>query len=89
MAASNEWDEWHLTPNGWVPGSVKTDFKFTEVPAPEGRVATYRYREYIASVYSKVEFTWERIWVDEDAPIQALLDQHGKYPTEYIADRIH
>lgn len=44
MAASNEWDEWHLTPSGWVKGTEKTDFALNEVPPPKDRVATFKYQ---------------------------------------------
>lgn len=48
MAASKEWTEWHLTPNGWIRGTVKTDFTIDVVERPNDAIATWRYSEEIA-----------------------------------------
>lgn len=48
MAASKEWTEWHLTPNGWIRGTVKTDFTIDVVERPNDAIATWRYLEEIA-----------------------------------------
>jgi len=40
---SNEWTDWHLTPNGWVRGSKREDFTGVEtVDEPRERVKTVR-----------------------------------------------
>ena len=55
MSASNEWSEYHLTPNGWVEGSEKLDFSRTERPAPADRVLTVRQHDYLSSSFSKLD----------------------------------
>lgn len=41
MSVSDEWEEVHLTPTGWVDGSYKHDFgKRKDVPVPLGAVLT-------------------------------------------------
>lgn len=48
MAQSREWQDWHLTPNGWVGGSYKGDGGGEEIPPPLGLVLTQRYVEKIS-----------------------------------------
>lgn len=60
MSASNEWTEWHLTPNGWVRGSEKIDFGKPDIKDPPvDRVMTYTWREHLSSVFSKPSLTVE------------------------------
>lgn len=88
MAASNEWDEWHLTPSGWVKGTEKTDFALNEVPPPKDRVATFKYQEYISSVHSRMHITWEEMWSETRAETALLIKKFGRYPNDCIRDRI-
>ena len=43
MTASYEWTEYHLTPLGWVRGTVKTDFDREDVEPPADRILSVRY----------------------------------------------
>lgn len=88
MAASNEWDEWHLTPTGWVQGTEKTDFAYKEVDPPVDRVATYIYQEYVGSVHSGTHISWEEIWVKPGAALAEIKEQFGSYPTKFVEDRV-
>lgn len=88
MSASNEWDEWHLTPKGWVEGTEKMDHATKEVSPPANRVATFRFTAYLASAYSRMSYTWDETWRAAEAPVDALLKQFGKYPSKYIEDRL-
>lgn len=89
MSASNEWEEWHLTPQGWMAGTAKTDFNRTDVIPPENRVATFCYTEHLSSAFSKMESTWEKAWGTNDAEIEELLEKFGKFPTEHISNSIN
>lgn len=82
MAASNEWTEWHLTPDGWVMGSEKDDFKgLTPRGTPEGCVMTMKHSEYSGSVYSGVDRKDEMLWKHSDAElVDSLLRKHGPAP---------
>ena len=56
MSASNEWEEWHLTPTGWVPGSEQIDFVgVKQVAPPSDRVLTNGYHEKQSSTFSKLD----------------------------------
>lgn len=77
MIASYEWTERHLTPNGWVRGSEKTDFSpSTEVAPPVDRVLTVRYIDEQTGYggEQRVEEMWRS---DDEAKVQSLLAQHG------------
>lgn len=88
MAATNEWEEWHLTPKGWIRGTVKTDFATDVVDAPTDRVATYKFREYAGSIYSTGSISWDAIWQRKDSDPKELIQKYGEYPTGLIRDRI-
>lgn len=40
MVESREWAEWHLTPQGWVRGTSRTEGGTQVLPAPLDRVKT-------------------------------------------------
>jgi hypothetical protein len=82
MAASKEWTEWHLTPQGWQRGSEKTDFApATKVQPPEDRVLTCVFRETIASSFGgfsrETDITWSS---DDEQKIASLRQQFGDCP---------
>lgn len=84
MSASHEWDEWHLTPQGWVRGSERMDFVGTKsVPPPPDRVLTRRYIEHMSSSFSKMDYYYETIWQKGDPT--ALLEQFGEHPMDFYA----
>lgn len=81
MAASNEWTDWHLTPRGWERGTEKDDFKRVDRDPPPDRVLSSRFKEYVASVYSKYERTSSITWRSADsALIETLLEKFGPPP---------
>ncbi|HNP63706.1 MAG TPA: hypothetical protein PKH39_07180 [Woeseiaceae bacterium] len=81
MSASNEWTEWHLTPQGWARGTEKEDFRRIDREPPEDRVLTVRYRQFIGSVYSGMKESTETIWESEDKKtIVQLKKQFGEAP---------
>ncbi|HVO60352.1 MAG TPA: hypothetical protein VMT53_05420 [Terriglobales bacterium] len=82
MAASNEWTEWHLTPRGWERGSEREDGPgIKEKPAPADRVLTYRWKEYLSSVFSTMDRTSQELWrSDDEAAIKVLLEKFGDPP---------
>jgi hypothetical protein len=82
MSASNEWTEWHLTPRGWEEGDTKKDFVGTKTtPTPKDRVLTFRYKEFLSSVYSKPDIGKTMIWrCNDEQLIKNLLDKFGECP---------
>jgi hypothetical protein len=50
MALSNEWEDEHLTPSGWVSGSYRHDHKREELPVPAGTVLTVRRHVVVGAV---------------------------------------
>ncbi|MFT3927461.1 MAG: hypothetical protein QM778_33315 [Myxococcales bacterium] len=83
MSASNEWNEYHLTPRGWEPGSFKTDFAgIKERPTPPDRAMTCTSHEYQSGIYSKVDRWTDEDWRSADAALVArLLVQFGPCPS--------
>jgi hypothetical protein len=84
MSASNEWQEYHLTPRGWVPGNYKHDGGSGEVtvPEPPDSVAVYRYREKIPSMYSLADCTTSLVrTIGSQEAVVELLDRFGPCPT--------
>ena len=79
MTASYEWTEWHLTPDGWVRGSERTDFGREEVDPPADRVLTVRYIDEHSGYSAHQSHTEE--WCSEDGvTVESLLDQYGPAP---------
>jgi hypothetical protein len=82
MSASNEWDEYHLTPKGWVRGTEKLDFgPLKEVPPPPDRYVTVREHEYQSSSFSAPDLYAEVVWEHPDKEmVSALRNEHGMNP---------
>ncbi|AMR80273.1 hypothetical protein [Cupriavidus nantongensis] len=80
MAASNEWEEVHLTPAGWVDGSFRYDSgRVEEVAVPSDAVLTVRRRVYVASTFSKPDISEEETRrTDDSALIEELREKFGK-----------
>ena len=82
MSASNEWTDWHLTPRGWESGSEKVDVAgVTEKPRPDDAVLTVRWREYLSSIYSKMDRGHVELWRSDNAEtIAKLIKEFGDPP---------
>jgi hypothetical protein len=82
VSASNEWQEYHLTPTGWVEGSEKIDFVgVREAPIPAHRVLTVRSVEYMSSGFSPLRSYWEETWrSDDSSAVQKLVAKFGERP---------
>lgn len=81
MSASDEIDEMHLTPNGWVQGSSKIDFSgWTHRAPPAGRVLTVSFREYMSSSFSPIDFTADATKHAANDDILSALHNHGVAP---------
>ena len=80
MAASNEWEDMHLTPGGWVDGSFKADFApVRERPVPQDAVLTITRRVKIASAYSAPDISeTETKHTTDEALIESLREKFGK-----------
>ncbi|MBC8641566.1 hypothetical protein IAG25_32605 [Caballeronia sp. EK] len=79
MSASYEWTEWHLTPDGWIRGSEKTDFDRTIVDPPGQRVLTVRFIDE-NSGYSAHQSHREEWRSSDEAAVQAFLERFGPAP---------
>lgn len=84
MSASNEWTNWHLTPQGWEKGSRRLDHEgTTKFPAPDDRVLTVRYEEYLGSLAGKADIGHTEIWRSKDEKtIAKLIEVYGKAPNQ-------
>jgi hypothetical protein len=81
MSASDEVDEMHLTPSGWVQGSEKIDFSgWTHRDPPADRLLTVRFREHMSSAFSKMDLSAEETCHAPNDEIVAALVKHGTDP---------
>lgn len=81
MSASDEVDEMHLTPGGWVQGSSKIDFAgWTHVDPPSDRLLSVSFREYMSSSFSPMDLSADETKHGSDADILAALEKHGVEP---------
>ena len=81
MAASNEWTDYHLTPQGWVRGSERRDTgqPVTRAP-PQDRVLTARYKE-TCNGYGPVHESQDTQWESDDTKrVEELLAEFGPPP---------
>lgn len=83
MSASDEWTDWHLTPNGWKAGTEKRDHGTEEKIPPDERVLTVRWCEYLGAVQGTPHRYHEEKWRSKDADsISALLSKYGNAPSK-------
>ncbi|WP_421231593.1 hypothetical protein [Aeromonas sp. 603079] len=80
MPLSNEWEYMHLTPSGWVQGSMKLDFQGTrDIAVPEDAVLTAYRKVYVGAIGAKPEVTEETTPLSKDSDfIEELLLKYGK-----------
>lgn len=85
MALSNEYMEWHLTPNGWVEGTDKHDFGIKLVEPPANCLLTVQCGTKMTSAFSPLTPYKREIWraVDQDQLIAALLEKYGDQEAGY------
>jgi hypothetical protein len=82
MSLSNEWTEWHLTPEGWGRGTEKEDFRTIDREPPHNRVKTVRSHDYISSRFSKADRYHSDVWSPQDkAAIARLEAKFGPPPS--------
>lgn len=81
--ATTEWREWHLTPGGWIPGTVKYDFEDRdEKPPPPDRVLTCTYSEKpISPVSPAMQREVTKDWESKDQQaVETLRKKYGDCP---------
>lgn len=85
MSVSNEWFEWHLTPNGWIEGSKKIDGSGVyQKEIPNESVLTLCFHERLSSPFSRAEQYYTIAWQHSDkALIEKLVQLHGDKPHQY------
>jgi hypothetical protein len=86
MSASDEIDEMHLTPRGWLQGSQKVDFAgWTHRDTPPDVLLTVSFREHMSSSFSTMDLTAAETKVAADGEILAALQLYGTEPRSEIA----
>jgi len=79
MPNSEEWQELHLTPNGWIAGTYRrTPWPVVNVTPPETRVLTIR--RHVTAIYcGPSRVVEDRTPQTEDmAQIESLLARYGE-----------
>ena len=61
MAVDRVESLYHLTPNGWVDGSVDSMWGNKTVDPPSDRVETWKHKIYQSSAYSPEERSWDEV----------------------------
>jgi hypothetical protein len=76
---------YHLTPRGWIRGSVDTMWEKsnTTVTPPTDRVETWEHKLYQRSIYSPEENSWTMIWSSPKASAEVRRKLHERFPHEY------
>lgn len=82
MSASDEWQDRHLTPHGWVDGSYRVDGSgVTHVDVPPDRLLTVRHSEYSGWGANIVRSDGEHYRAPgQDEQIAFLLAKFGDAP---------
>ena len=72
---------YHLTPTGWVAGSTWFYDKLqSDVPAPPGRIETWRVHETQASEWSPSHYEWWCVWESPDHTPEDRERLRGRFP---------
>ena len=80
MSVSDEWEEVHLTPAGWIDGSYKHDFgKRVDVPVPKDTVLTVLRHVTVGAIGASAKVREKETALTTDASLIAeLRAKHGK-----------
>ena len=92
MSLSKEYQEYHLTPNGWIEGSFKGDAfgGFNKLPNPSDRVLTIACCDEISSPYSKPSYYDNITWESEDKnKIAKLKAKWGEKPNWFGYEKMN
>lgn len=88
MSTSNEWEEWHLTPAGWVEGSHREDGTGeTVADTPSDAVLSYRYMEWYSGPRQKFAVVPMHRGNDEEE-IARLSAKYGQHPDSSWCTRV-
>ena len=80
MSASNEWFEYHLTPDGWVKGSEEVDIGgVTEREVPPNVIISLTFHERMSSIYSTPERWYDTEKGNCEIPEEKLHELYKKY----------
>lgn len=80
MSLSDEWEEVHLTPAGWVDGSYKHDFgRRNDVPVPQDAVLTVLRHVTVGAIGASAKVSEKESPLTNDASLIAeLRAKYGK-----------
>lgn len=85
MNISYEWTDWHLTQDGWIPGSFKKDFNPTyKVAPPKNRVLTRRYIQEIKSISSPMKISRKNVWAIRNIHLIKKYFRMFEYPNTLL-----
>ena len=81
MAADDISTEYHLTPAGWVTGTVRSfgSSGGKEEERPKNAVETWLHRIYQRSIWSQEEITSRIVWCDESTSETVREALHAKF----------
>ena len=85
MPALSDWTEWHLTPQGWQRGTIKTAILASIIVRrpPADRVLSCRFYQRRGDAGCAPAQWTNEVWKDADpAQVESLVQQYGSCPHE-------
>jgi hypothetical protein len=84
MSIGHDWKDWHLTPDGWIPGNQRADIserRISAIPIPSGCVLTLRWHTFVATQRSMPSSYYTRVLRGKSAAkVSELLQKFGSDP---------
>lgn len=88
---SDEWQDWHLTTEGWVEGEQKLDCmpRKWKVEMPHDRLLTCRMGDRLDTVFDAPEFYVEERWRTKRTPqLMKAVSAHGVWPPDFRTETL-
>jgi len=81
MSADHYQREYHLTPNGWVPGTSRYYGKIQgeEIPRPDDAVGTWLYDEKQSHSFSRPDISFTMIWQNDRVSKDTIVELRRRF----------
>jgi hypothetical protein len=84
ISTGHDWKDWHLTPEGWIPGNRRADIaekRISAIPVPMGCVLTLRWHTFLPTEHSAPANYYTRVLRGKsEARVGELLKRYGEDP---------
>ena len=83
-STGHDWKDWHLTPEGWIPGNRRADIaekRISAIPVPMGCVLTLRWHTFLPTEHAAPASYYTRVLRGKsEAKVSELLKRYGEDP---------